>query len=80
MKPNLLAQRVASNVRAEMARAGFSQSTLARRMGRTQQYLSRRVAGHVPFDVADLADIANYLNTPVEILFQAAPTVAASKK
>jgi transcriptional regulator with XRE-family HTH domain len=49
-------------------------------MGRTQQYLSRRVAGYVPFDVADLADIANYLNTPVESFFQAAPTIATAKK
>lgn len=56
-----------------MARSGCSQSTLARKMQRTQQYVSRRVTGHVPFNVDELDEIAQILDVPVESFFQTAP-------
>ncbi|QDF17489.1 helix-turn-helix DNA-binding domain protein [Gordonia phage PhrostedPhlake] len=71
-----LAQRVAGNVRAEMARIGYSQSALARKMNRTQQYVSRRVSGYVPFDVAELDEIAQILGVPIESFFREGPAVA----
>ena len=69
MATKSLAQRVAGNVRAEMARGGVSQSTLARKMHRTQQYVSRRVAGNIPFNVAELDEIASIMEVPVEAFF-----------
>ncbi|QHB37266.1 helix-turn-helix DNA binding domain protein [Gordonia phage Gudmit] len=78
MPNNSLAQRVAGNVRAEMARHGCSQSTLARKMQRTQQYVSRRVTGHIPFDVSELEEISQILDVPVESFFVSAPRAVSA--
>lgn len=51
-----------------MARKRGSQTELARRTGKQQQYWSRRIVGEVPFDVNDLAAISAYLEVPVTAL------------
>lgn len=48
------AKAVAGRLREEFARIGLSVSEVARRIGKTQQALSRRMTGHVPFDVEEL--------------------------
>lgn len=60
-----LPQTTAAEVRAEMARQRVSQAALAEHLGRTQQYVSRRIVGEIPFDVADLEKIAQYLRVPI---------------
>ncbi|HMS75643.1 helix-turn-helix transcriptional regulator [Gordonia sp. (in: high G+C Gram-positive bacteria)] len=51
-----------------MARAGVSQVELARRLGRSQQYISRRVVGSVSFGVDELETVASALGTTIDQL------------
>lgn len=62
------AQRVADNVRAEMARSKRTQAILAHEVGMKQQALSRRLAGHTPFTVDELGRIAAVLNVSLTSL------------
>jgi transcriptional regulator with XRE-family HTH domain len=62
-------QLVAAEVRAELARQQLSGVRAARALGWTQNYLSVRLRGVVPFDVADLMKIANMLKVPVGQFF-----------
>lgn len=63
-------QRVAAEVRAEMARQQLSGVRAAKELGWTQNYISRRLSGTVPFDVADLMRLAGLLEVPVESFFE----------
>lgn len=71
MRVNNTASFVAAEVRAEMARQGLSQQALADKLGWTQPRLSRRIAAEgskyplVPFDVVELADVAEALGVAV---------------
>lgn len=47
-------QAVARRLRMELARVGISPTAAARALGMSQPWLSRRVNGHVPLDIADL--------------------------
>ncbi len=62
MPPNSLSARVAENVRAEMARRRQSQAALARHLGRTQQFVSRRMTGATSFTLDELDQIADILD------------------
>ncbi|MBM4517522.1 helix-turn-helix domain-containing protein [Rhodococcus hoagii] len=62
------AERVAANVRAEMARHRVTQSTLAKKLHCSQQALSRRINGRYPFDVNELGVIADVLGIGFEDL------------
>lgn len=63
------AQTVPSNVRAEMARRGITQATVARALGKTQQAVSARLNGKVAFDVDELHVVAELLSlTPADLL------------
>jgi transcriptional regulator with XRE-family HTH domain len=62
MPTNETAQRVAANVRAEMARRAVTQTILAERLGKSQHFISRRLSGKVPFSVDELGDVAVALN------------------
>lgn len=55
-------QRVARNVRAEMARAGKNQQDVAAHLGISQQSVSRRMSGSTPFTIDELAAIARMLD------------------
>jgi transcriptional regulator with XRE-family HTH domain len=61
---------VAAEVRAEMARQQLSGVRAARALGWTQNYISVRLRGAVPFDVADLIKIADLLEVPVSVFFE----------
>jgi len=56
---------VASEVRAELARQQMSQRALARKMRRSDVYVSRRLRGEVPFSITDLDQVAAVLEVPV---------------
>jgi len=70
-------ERVASEVRAEMARQRVSQTTLARRLGWSQAFLSRRLCGGVAWDADVIEAVAGALDVPIGQL-AAVPTEAAS--
>lgn len=42
----------------------------------SQQALSRRFLGHIPFDVNELNAIADHLNVPIEALYGTATSAA----
>lgn len=54
-------QRVAANLRAEIARQRISQTTLAEHLGLSQGGVSRRLLGQVPIDVDELDQFAEVL-------------------
>src|SRR5258707_1811448 len=54
-------ETVAAEVRAWLGRRNRSGRSIARELGWTEPYLSRRLTGTVPFDVADLVAIADLL-------------------
>lgn len=56
---------VAAEVRAEVARKQISQEKLAERVGCSRPYLQRRLTGTTPFDVAELALVAEALGVPM---------------
>jgi transcriptional regulator with XRE-family HTH domain len=62
-------QQVAENVRAEVARSGLSQTSLAATLGLKQQSLSRRLAGKTPFSVDEAFAIAGALGVPASEIF-----------
>ncbi len=55
---------VAAEVRAELARQRMSGRRAAAALGWTPPYLSRRLSGDVPFDIADLTALARLLDVP----------------
>ncbi len=57
-----------ANVRAEMARRRISQQTLADTIGLSQAGLSKRLNGHVPWDVNELAAAAAALGVHLHAL------------
>jgi transcriptional regulator with XRE-family HTH domain len=61
-------QRVAANVRAELARHGRSQGDLGQALSRSQPYVSRRLSGKVAFGVDEVEQIATWLGVPVSAL------------
>lgn len=63
-------QAIADEVRAAMARQHLSGVKAAKALGWTQNYISRRLSGVVPFDVVDLQAIADLLEVPVTNFFQ----------
>lgn len=65
-------EAIAEEVRALLARRRLSGNRAAMRLGWKQTYLSRRLTGAVPFDVADLMAIANLLEVPVTHFLQVA--------
>lgn len=64
-----LPDRVAREIRAELARQEMTQAALAAKIGKTEFYVSRRLgagdARKTPIDMADLELIAEALGVPV---------------
>jgi transcriptional regulator with XRE-family HTH domain len=56
-------------IRAEMARQRITQRQLAARLGRQQPYVQRRLSGHVPLTLDDLAAFAEALGLPAAHLW-----------
>lgn len=53
-----------------MARREVSQEQLAKAVGVSQAQISRRLTGRVPFDVEELAAVAEFLQIPLASLLQ----------
>jgi transcriptional regulator with XRE-family HTH domain len=62
------AERIAANVRAEMARKGVTQQKLAVHLDWSQAAISRRLSARVAFNVDELARIAAFLAVPLSAL------------
>lgn len=60
-------QRVADEVRGQLARHRITQTALAQdpRLRLSESAISRRLTGEIPFDVAELAAIAEILGVPM---------------
>lgn len=73
------AQFVAAEVRAEMARQSKSQSELAEMLGVTGQTAGRRLSGSVPFDIAEISLVADWLGrSVVSLLPSGSPSNASA--
>jgi transcriptional regulator with XRE-family HTH domain len=68
-----LANTVAANVRAELARRRMTARRLAVDIGVTPEWLSRRMRADVPLSVDDLDRIASALDLPPEALLSGRP-------
>jgi transcriptional regulator with XRE-family HTH domain len=64
---------VAANVRAELARAGRTQTQLAQELQVSQMWVSRRLSGSTPCDPNDVALFARHFKIPVADLFNFRP-------
>jgi transcriptional regulator with XRE-family HTH domain len=64
---------VAANVRAEVARKGLSQVTIATALGLPQSGVSRRLRGKVPFSLDELSAVAALVNVPLATLLDGVP-------
>ena len=53
-----------AEIRAELARAGETQTTLAERLGVSQVWVSRRLTGGVSINITELQAIARALGVP----------------
>ncbi len=60
--------RVAAEIRAELGRQKLSQAELARRLGKTEMYVSRRLADGTSLDLGDLLAMADVLRVSVGVL------------
>lgn len=58
---------VTDTIRGEMKRRKISQAALARQLGVTQQTVSRRLNGEVPFDTKEIETIAGILGLRVQL-------------
>lgn len=73
--PRSLADRVAEEIRVEMARQRLNQVELAARMHVAQPWISRRLGGKTPITLGDLEQIAEGLGVPVADLLSAASRI-----
>ena len=65
-------QRVAGEIRAELARQRRTQTDLAAELGLSQPSVSQRLSGQVPMTVDEVARIADWRGVPVSVLVDAA--------
>lgn len=70
----------AGNVRAEAARAGFSQTTLAKAMGVSQSTVNARWRGLHPWSLDELDAIAALVGVEFETLTSKVPTGGSHRK
>ncbi|HWU46142.1 MAG TPA: helix-turn-helix transcriptional regulator [Humibacter sp.] len=67
------AETIASNIRAEIARAGLTDAEFATRFGLSPMSMSRRLAGITPFTTAEVARAAAFFGVSIESLFTEHP-------
>ncbi|MDG4791881.1 helix-turn-helix transcriptional regulator [Micromonospora sp. WMMD1102] len=79
-RPQTLAVTAAAEVRAEMGRQRISAAALARALGVSDMYLSRRLSGDdpIPFDLSEIERIAEALGVPVGNFLPSLTRAAAS--
>jgi transcriptional regulator with XRE-family HTH domain len=73
-----LSQRVAANVRAELARRQKQQRDLAGVLGISIAQVSERLAGRTPFRLDELEPVAEMFGLPVTALLAAQPAGIAA--
>lgn len=71
---------VAEEIRVLLARRRMSASELARRIGQSQPYLSRRLTGEVALDVDDLVKIAQVLDVSPGSLLTGQDTLRSPRR
>lgn len=64
-QPSTLADSVAAEVRAQLARRQLTGSALAAAIGKSEMYVSRRLRSDVPFDLVDIEQVAGFLGVDV---------------
>lgn len=62
-------EAIAEEMRVIFARRLLTPAKVARELGWTDNYISRRLTGKVPFDVNDLAALAELLSVPIMTFF-----------
>lgn len=67
--PPPLTIHVSSYVRAKLRHNGHTQADLGHVLGISQDAVSRRLAGTVPFNTDELSLAAQYLELPLDALF-----------
>lgn len=75
-QPRTLADSVAAEVRAQLARQRMSASALAKALGKSEMYVSRRLRGEMPLDLDDLERIASALEVNFVALMPATERAA----
>lgn len=71
--------QVAAAVRAELARAGRNQQSLAAHLHLSQPAVSRRLSGGISFSIDELVSIAAYLGVEVSLFVpQSNPDLAVA--
>jgi len=68
--------QISRRVRSLLEERGISGSELARRLGASQSYVSRRIQGTVPWRATDLVNIASVLGVPAAGLLSASADAA----
>jgi transcriptional regulator with XRE-family HTH domain len=71
--PTPIAQSVAAELRAEIARQSLTQQELAERLGERQWWVSRRVTGEVSVTAEDLVRFAAALGVPAAQFLKEVP-------
>lgn len=66
------AETVGSRVRGLLAERKISQQTVANALGISKAAVSRRIAGEIPFNVAELGRLASLLDVPASRFLEAA--------
>ncbi|MDI9889928.1 helix-turn-helix domain-containing protein [Microbacterium sp. IEGM 1404] len=66
------AERLAAEVRAEMARQRRTAKEMAEVVGITAHTAGRRLSGAVPFNVVELGEVARWLGIRVDVLMERA--------
>lgn len=67
-----LAEHVRGQIKAELARRDLTNTQLAARLGVSDMWVSRRLAGTVPIAVAELEQIADAIGIPVGVFLERA--------
>jgi len=71
-------KQIGQNVRAELVRLGLDQYKLAEMLGVSQPQVSKRLAGTIGFEAAELVRIAEALGIPAARLVEVAPQTAVA--
>lgn len=71
------AETVVERIKAVMAERQITGVELARRLGFTQAYISRRLTGEVDFRMAELTAVAEALGVPLSQFIPASPARVA---
>jgi hypothetical protein len=75
-QPSTLADSVAAEVRAQLARRQLTGMALANAIGKSEMYVSRRIRGEIAFDLIDVEQVARFLGIAVADLLPAAERAA----